>query len=54
MRGLAFGLIASVGTLTVAGCAGADAPAPAPTLAGSTTLHLIFTGNVHGEIEPCG
>ena len=35
------------------GATPADAPAPAAP-DGAKKLHLIFTGNVHGEIEPCG
>jgi hypothetical protein len=41
-----------------AGCTGgAKAPSAgesASNVTGPRKLHLIFTGNVHGELEPCG
>ncbi len=54
MRALALGLLASLASLAGTGCVGADAPASSAPRAGPSKLHLIFTGNVHGEIEPCG
>ena len=51
MRVAALALLTS---LVWTGCDGADPPATSPPGAGPTKLHLIFTGNVHGEIEPCG
>ena len=45
---IALAVAASIAT----GCNGAP-KAPMPE-AGPKRLHLFFTGNVHGEVEPCG
>ena len=44
-----------VGLFLVLGCTAEPDPAPAAASVGETTeLRLVYTGDVHGEIEPCG
>lgn len=35
-------------------CGGPPGGGPTRAEAGPKRLHLLFTGNVHGELEPCG
>jgi len=54
MRFLALGALASLAPLAGSGCAGGTGPATPAHRTGPAKIHLFFTGNVHGEIEPCG
>jgi len=43
------------GLFLVLGCTAEPDPAPAAASRGDVTeLTLVYTGDVHGEIEPCG
>jgi hypothetical protein len=35
-------------------CDGLTETAPVPSAVAPGTLQLVYSGNVHGEIEPCG
>lgn len=45
---------ASVGAPPDAPAASAKSPSANVAPGAARKLHLLFTGNVHGEIEPCG
>ncbi len=35
-------------------CDGLTETSPVPPVVAPGTLQLVYSGNVHGEIEPCG